>query len=257
MRWSAAALFVGLSALGMATVVRPPRGYSRTGPLVLAMVGGAAAGALALVCLAALVRVAARRRGRLPASLGHTVSSYPVLAVAVAGLVIAVAAVELWPHDSRNTSDAALNAAFSGWQRATVPLVLTYARAVRSLVPATRLTRVDSGALRARVLRAHRTLLALGRGIATEAERYRSSGQLRAMTMIFEQSVRLASSAAGGLGAVLRARRSSHGAPGAAARRAVRRLLRRADAALLRSQQAMQRFTLQANGLGGRLAAGA
>lgn len=179
MRWSAAALFVGLSALGMATVVRPPRGYSRTGPLVLAMVGGAAAGALALVCLAVLVRAVTHQRGQPPASLGHTVSSYPVLAVAVAGLVIAVAAVELWPHDSRQTSDAALNAAFSGWQRATVPLVLTYARAVRSLVPATRLTRVDSGALRARVLRAHRTLLALGRGIATEAERYRSSGQLR------------------------------------------------------------------------------
>ena len=256
-RWFAAALYLVVTALAMATVARPPHGYSRAGPLVLAMVGGAAAGALALVCAAALVRVSARRRGHPSASLARTASSYPVLGLALAALTVAIVAVELWPQGPARTEDAALKASFSRWQRETVPRVLTYVSAVRSLVPATRPARVDGAVLRARVLRARAALRALGRALATESERYRRSPRLRAVTAIFQQAVRLASTAAADLGAALRARLSVRGASNPTARRIAQRLLHRAHAELRRSQQAMQLFTFQANGLGGRLSAGA
>lgn len=257
MRWFAAALYLVVTALAVATVARPAHGYSRAAPLVVAMLGGAMAGVLALVCLAALVRVTAPRRGRPSASIARTARSYPVLGVAVAALTVAVVAVELWPQPSGGAGDAALKAAFSSWQRETVPLVLRYETAVRSLVPARGPARVDGAVVRARVLRARSTMHALDGALAAETERYRRSPQLRAVTAVFQQAVRLAGAAATDFAAALPARAGARGGTGAPARQIARRLLRRADAELRRSQQATQLFTFQANGLGGRLAAGA
>lgn len=251
----AGVLFVVVASLALATINRPPGAYRSAGAMLPPLLDGAAAGVLILVGGALVARAIPLGRCRDRRSVSFTTGSCAALALGVATVAVAVAifTTEMRSNATKRPTDAALKLAFVHWQADIVPLALTYGSAIRSMLPATRSGLARSERLRRRLARDVSKLDELARTVATDAGRYRRFRQLYALTPVFEQAIQLGSSAAADLAASLLARPSSGETTSAV--RGGRTLLRRANTKLRHSQLAMQRFTFEANGLGGRLTA--
>lgn len=232
----AAIAFVLLCALVAATIARPHGAYRDAGRLVLMLAAGATAGALVLLGLAATAVRLGRHRHEARRSILERATSYDVLGLGVAVLTIAVLAIELWPSGPASTQDPAMRTAFFGWQRDTVPLTLGYMDALRTLAPAVEGSKPLTPIQAKRVRRAAHTLAGVARALAGQAAAHGRYAELRALTQRFARAVGLARQAASAM------------APG-------RRPTLGTRAVLVRAQQNMQVFTLQANALGARLTA--
>lgn len=236
-RWLAAIAFVLLAALVAATIERPQSAYRDAGRLMLMLAIGAAAGTGLLLGLAVVVRAAAHLRRDAPRAILDTATSFGVLGVGVVTLVIAVLAIESWPRGTASAQNQAATSAFFEWQRETVPLTVSSMDALRALAP-----RVDSAkrvkpAQMRWVGGAARALERVVRTLGVQIAANHRHPQLRALSLQLAHAVEPA----------LQAARTM--IPGRSPPSAAR-------AELVRAQQGLQAFALQANALGSRLTAG-
>lgn len=251
-RVAAAVVLVVVAALAVATIHRPTGGYREAAPLLLALSAGGL-GAITLIGLLALgAHVVSRWRGSPATSVSSSAIPLIVLALATMLIVIGTGAVKLWPHGSTTASAAPQRAAFAAWQRATVPLVLTYTDAVRVLGPAIRSQHRRVRRL-AVVQHQEAALTRLLQTLRDDARRYRNWPRLPSLTADFIASTREARAAAVDLAAATRAARATGGTSSRAKRRIRRRMFAQARHSLFDAQAGMWRFTLAANALGSRV----
>ncbi len=250
----ASVLFVVVGALALATLRRPQRGYHSAGPLVLSSAIGAALAAALLLAYGAFVAVAGtpRQDGRTRQSRVRVrvITAFALLACALTALGLG-----LPTHVARRPRNPALEKAFNAWLPQVVPRVLDYTDAVRMLAPA--LKQLDDIHQRT-AQQARRRLSGPAAWLVREQTHDRQIAQLRSLDAVFLTAVMRERAAAADYAALLtprdRTRSSSAGTQARPAR--LLRLMKRAHEELVRAQEAMQRFTFAANGLGGRLAAG-
>lgn len=246
-RWGAAGLVIVGSALVVATVAKPSRGYRAAMPLLGALGGGAGAAVLALGSLTVVTATLRRRRGTAvtPRS-GFAAPSYPVLCVSAGVLALVVVVVSVWPTAPVRLSDSNMRAAVQRWQPQTVSLVLDYAADVRVLATVLRAQRTSGSISTIRVRRAQVSLGKLQRAVAVQQRRFHQTKALALIIPRFQDAIglavrssvllRLASTAGVSRSATVTARRG-------------------ARAALMRSQVAMQAFVYESNFLGMQLSA--
>lgn len=238
-------LFVAAAGLAVATLLRPAGGYRAALPLVRAVVVGSG-GAILLLLVLAVLTVAVRRRPQLSTrSVCQMAGSVPVVSLAAVVAAIALVAISAWPAGDRKSSSGVSQAAFSRWQGEIVPLAVTFGHLLRTLAAADH--EPQSGRLRD-ALQSQHALQRLGSQTQVVSIRYRRTPELHRLTSLLEQAVRHADAAA----AQLAVRGSAAASPTPSATRTVRR---RAEAELTAAALSAQAFTVQANGLGGRLAA--
>lgn len=239
-------LFLAGCGMAVATLLRPAGGYRRALPLVWATLAGCGAGALLLLGLAALA-VAVSRRSRLSdRSLADAAASYPVVAAALVVATIAVVAVSLWPRNDHQSVSGVTHAAFTKWQGDVVPVAVSFGQVLRGLAAAEH--KPLSHRLQGGLARSRRTIRQLLIAVGAELAREAGSRQLHRLTSLLERAVRSAGAAAADLTAATSAASSS-------GRAAAKVAVRRARAELTAAALTTQKFTFEANGLGGRLAA--
>lgn len=251
-RAARAVIVVLAAALTLATVERPRGGYRAAGPLALALGTGAVSAILLIILSAVVITAVRRRRGRGTEPLRRTVTSLPVLGLAAAVVVVATLSVELWPRLSAGSTEGSQRAAFSTWQRDTVPAVLTYSNAIRFLGSTIRTA--DHRPPRLRAVRHHTAALSeLLTALGADLRHGEATPQLRGLTATFLRAVREAHAAAVDLVAVVSLWHTLDGTLLRRPRGDVGRLLDDARHNVIHAQLRVQAFTLAANALGSRL----
>ena len=239
-------LFVAATGMAVATLLRPAGGYRSALPLLRAALAGSGAAILLLLALAALV-VAVSRRHRLSAgSVARAAGSYRVVVGALVVATMAIGAVSAWPQSDKRSVNGVTQAAFTQWQGNVVPLVVTFGHVLQALAAAEHAPR--SHPLQDAATQSRRTVRRLLIGVGAELARHPDSSELHRLTAQLQRAVRSAGAAAADLAAAASAGSSS-------ARTAARVTLRHARAELTAAALTTQKFTFQANRLGGQLAA--